>query len=216
MSEKRFQIRICLNPECGLRYPILLDNQFGERCPNCLGQTVIAVEQTFPEEPIPTIHPSSKEIELCVVLDNIRSGLNVGSIFRSADAFGLRHLYLCGITPTPEEAEVRKSALGAEKYIPWSSHNNAVDLIANLKNQEIKVWALEKTQNSISINHIVSTQQKPKHLILVMGNEVTGVDPGILELADCVTHIPMQGIKRSLNVAAAFSIAAQILRTSNY
>ena len=160
-------------------------------------------------EPLPT------SADYSVLLDNIRSALNVGSIFRSADGFGFRHLYLCGITPTPENAEVCKSAIGAEQAVEWSTHRNAVALIASLRNQYIEIWGLEKTDNSIPINSAVQNREKSHPLVLIVGNEVTGVDPGILDLADRVVHIPMRGQKRSLNVAVAFAVAAQIIGSEN-
>jgi len=134
----------------------------------------------------------------------------VGSIFRSADGFEFNHIYLCGITPTPDKSEVSKSAVGAEQYVQWSTHKNAVDLITNLKNQEYIIWALERTKNSIALNSAITGGQKPKRLVFVVGNEITGIDPGIQEVADNIVHLPMRGQKRSFNVAVAFAIAAQM------
>ena len=215
MPAVSFQIRVCKNPDCGLRYPLLKESQFGERCPVCLGETVSVFEQSTSQEIVQDKSPISLNTNLYVLLDNIRSALNVGSIFRSADGFEFSHIYLCGITPTPDLGEVRKSAVGAEQYVEWSSHKNAVELINSLKNMDYEIWALEKTRNSIAINTAIANFQKPKRLLLVVGNEVTGVDPGILETVDHITHLPMRGRKRSFNVAVAFAIAAQIINSWN-
>ena len=215
MPAVSFQIRVCKNPDCGLRYPLLKESQFGERCPVCLGETVSVFEQSTSQEIVQDKSPISLNTNLYVLLDNIRSALNVGSIFRSADGFEFSHIYLCGITPTPDLGEVRKSAVGAEQYVKWSTHKNAVELINNLKNMDYEIWALEKTHNSITINAAIANFQKPKRLLLVVGYEVTGVDPGILEIVDHITHLPMRGQKRSFNVAVAFAIAAQIINSWN-
>jgi tRNA G18 (ribose-2'-O)-methylase SpoU len=145
-----------------------------------------------------------------VLLDNIRSAWNVGSILRSADGFGFRHAYLCGITPTPELDAVRKTSLGAEEFVGWSYHPNAVELVRGLKLEGWKVGALEEDERATPIMKFKKSQMTGNFL-LIAGNEVTGVDPGLLDLADVILHIPMRGQKRSFNVANAFSIAAYAL-----
>jgi tRNA G18 (ribose-2'-O)-methylase SpoU len=142
-----------------------------------------------------------------VLLDNIRSAWNVGSILRSADGFGFGHAYLCGITPTPEVDAVRKTALGAEEYVTWSQHKNAVKLIKGLKLEGWKVGALEEDKRALPISQF-SASQNQNPVVLILGSEVTGVDPELLDLADNIYYIPMHGQKRSFNVANAFSIAA--------
>jgi 23S rRNA (guanosine2251-2'-O)-methyltransferase len=198
-----------------LRYPLVDDSAFGQRCPVCLGLTKLVMEEVPFGLPANDKEPLPTSVVYSVLLDNIRSALNVGSIFRSADGFGFRHLYLCGITPTPENAEVCKSAVGAEQVVEWSTHRNAVELIASLRNQCIEIWGLEKTDISIPINSAIQNREKSRPLVLIVGNEVAGVDPGILDLADRVVHIPMRGQKESLNVAVAFAVAAQIIGTEN-
>jgi 23S rRNA (guanosine2251-2'-O)-methyltransferase len=189
------------------------DSQFGERCPACLGQTLSVIQRPLQREAIQEIYLPRTNAHLYVLLDNIRSALNVGSIFRSADGFEFDHIYLCGITPTPDFGDVSKSAVGAEEYVHWTSHKNAVDLIVNLKVQGYTIWALERTKNSIALNSAIGTGQKPKHLVLVVGNEVTGIDPGIQKAADSIVHLPMRGQKHSFNVAVAFAIASQMIRS---
>ncbi|MFZ5920881.1 MAG: TrmH family RNA methyltransferase [Chloroflexota bacterium] len=205
-----YQIRLCRNPECGLRYPLTEGHPFGERCPACLGETE-AVHRGGLEREVPREADDLPEgARLRVLLDNLRSAWNVGSILRTADGFGFEHAYLCGITPTPEKAEVRKTALGAEAFVTWSAHPNALEQVQKLMDEGWTVLALEKVKASVPL-------QAATHLlldtpsVLVLGNEVTGVDPGILAEADRVVHIPMRGQKRSFNVAVAFAIAAAII-----
>lgn len=206
-----FQIRICQNPDCGLRYPFVENPSFGDRCPACLGQTKLVSEQLLFPNGEPVNSPFSPGFQISALLDNLRSGLNVGSIFRSAEGYGFQHIYLCGITPSPENPEVRKSAVEAEQFIKWTAHKNALELIISLKDKGYDIWALEKTVNAVPISLAKTAQGKTHPLLLVVGNEVTGIDPGILETADRLVYLPMQGQKRSFNVAVAFAIAAHIL-----
>ena len=162
---------------------------------------------------------SKKEKVKAVLLDNIRSAWNVGSILRSADGFGFNHAYLCGITPTPEVDAVRKTALGAEDYVTWSHHKDAVKLVKGLKLEGWKIGALEEDKRAIPISQFTNSKstnsQTTYPFVLILGSEVTGVDPELLDLADHIYHIPMQGQKRSFNVANAFSIAAYWIAESN-
>lgn len=144
-----------------------------------------------------------------VLLDNIRSAWNVGSIFRSADGFGFVHAYLCGITPTPENEAVTKTSLGAEDSVPWSHHKDAVRLVKGLKKEGYSICALEEDARAGSI-HDASISTQP--MLLIVGSEVTGVDPELLDLCDRIYYIPMRGEKKSFNAAIAFSIAAYALR----
>jgi len=150
---------------------------------------------------------SGNEGARAVLLDNIRSAWNVGSILRTADGFGFGHAYLCGITPTPEVDAVRKTALGAEEYVTWSQHKDTVKLVTGLKLEGWKIAVLEEDQRAISISQFTDLQIS-NPVVLVLGSEVTGADPELLDLADHILYIPMRGQKRSFNVANAFSIAA--------
>ena len=213
MPRDLVQIYVCQNPDCGLRYPVVVPSTYSERCPVCLGKTKSVIKQSLYQDQLEDQDQTPANPELSVLLDNIRSGLNVGSIFRSADGFGFHQVYLCGITPTPENPEVSKSAVGAMDFVKWSVHKNAVDLIEKLKKQNNKIWVMEKTKNSVPIQFEFSKLSKKQPLVLVVGNEISGVDPGILELADCLVYIPMHGQKRSFNVAVAFAVAAQIIQS---
>jgi tRNA G18 (ribose-2'-O)-methylase SpoU len=144
------------------------------------------------------------------LLDNIRSTWNVGSMFRTSDGTGIQKLYLCGITPSPENPKVGKTALGAEKSIPWGKSKNGVHIASLLKSNGHVLWALEDLPGAIPLFQMeLDSENSP--IVLVVGNEVSGVDPGIIEICDKVISIPMLGKKRSFNVAVAFGIAASFL-----
>jgi 23S rRNA (guanosine2251-2'-O)-methyltransferase len=208
MSTSSFEIRVCQS--CGLRYPLTEAHPFGVRCPHCLGETHAVLKKAL-NEMEEGIEVRSKKVEVrAVLIDNIRSAWNVGSILRSADGFGFNHAYLCGITPTPEVDAVRKTALGAEKFVTWSHHKDAVKLVKGLKHEGWKVGALEEDQRAIPIFQFTN-HKSTNPFVLILGSEVTGVDPELLDLADSILYIPMQGQKRSFNVANAFSIAAYSL-----
>ncbi len=210
MPISAFEIRVCLS--CGLRYPIAGEHSFGGRCPHCLGETEVALTKQIDTEKIPTEDGKSAHSQLAVLLDNIRSAWNVGSILRSADGFGFDHVYLCGISPTPKNEAVTKTSLGAEDFVTWSEHKNAVELIQNLKKDGWKIYALEETKKTTDIRKLKTSSREKA--VLILGSEVTGVDPDLLKLADTVISIPMRGGKRSFNVSVAFAIAAYALRYS--
>jgi tRNA G18 (ribose-2'-O)-methylase SpoU len=206
-----------------LRYPLAEGHSFGARCPHCLGETHIVLKKQIggdgallnKERSKPALSrvEGRKEVK-AALLDNIRSAWNVGSILRSADGFGFNHAYLCGITPTPEVDAVRKTALGAEKYVTWSHGKDAVKLVKGLKLEGWKVGALEEDQRALSISQFADSQT-PSPFVLILGSEVTGIDPELLDLADHIFYIPMRGQKRSFNVANAFSIAAYWIAESD-
>lgn len=175
-------------------------------CPLCKTTTVLVSERCEAPDDV-AAGPSAP---LTLLLDNVRSVFNVGSIFRSADGAGATHLYLAGITPSPEHKAMRKTALGAEELISWSSHKNSVLLAEELVSAGHTLWALERTGGSSDL--FEAARQRPRgSLVLVLGNEVTGVDPGVLALCEQAVHIPMRGSKASLNVATAMGVAAYAL-----
>lgn len=198
-----FEIRKCINPECGLRYPSETNARSGVHCPRCRSDTTVVVEGYGPLR-VPDNQPAiTRNIE--VLLDNIRSAWNVGSIFRSADGAGIAKLHLCGITPTPENTSVLKTSLGSEKSVPWIYRADGVEWCAQLRRAGYEVWALEGGDQSV---YLPSQPFRPdQSYVLVVGNEVTGIDPGILTQCVKVVHLPMLGAKKSLNVAVASSIA---------
>ncbi len=148
--------------------------------------------------------------EIIVVLDNIRSRENVGSIFRTADAAGASKIYLCGITPVPPHDKISKTALGAETYVPWEYRAKTWQVLRELKVKSLKfkVVGLEQTKASQNIFKF-----KPKFpLALVVGNEVSGLSPKILKYCDKKISIPMYGKKESLNVSVAAGVALYAIR----
>lgn len=139
-----------------------------------------------------------------LVLDNIRSALNVGAIFRTADAARVDKIYLCGYTPTPDNDKVKKTALGAEKTVAWKKFAQTWQLIEKLKKDGTMIVALEQDKKSIDYRKL-----KPKFpMALIVGNEVKGLSKNILKRSDKIIAIPMYGRKESLNVAVATGIAA--------
>ena len=149
---------------------------------------------------------------MLAILDNIRSAQNVGGIFRTADGAGLQKLWLCGITPNPaENAQIAKTALGAELTLPWESAPSTLALGQALKAQGLRILALENTPQAISLfDYHFPAEDQPT--ALVVGSEPAGVDPAVLDLADAILSLPMAGSKGSLNVAVAFGIAVYFLR----
>lgn len=158
--------------------------------------------------------------ELYIIADNIRSAQNVGAIFRSADGAGAKKIYLAGYSPVPFKEEenpyptqaqkkIAKTALGAEKIVPWEKAKRAKEIIEKLKKSGVQIICLEKTDNSRNIFGFSSAFP----CVLILGNETKGIDEEILKLADETVHIPMRGRKNSLNVSVAAGIAMyQILK----
>ncbi|MDR0790638.1 MAG: TrmH family RNA methyltransferase [Bacteroidales bacterium] len=145
------------------------------------------------------------KIPLVVVADDIRSASNVGSVFRTCDAFRVERLVLCGITPTPPTREIHKTALGATDSVEWAYEPRIETILADYKNKGYDVYALEQTDSSIMLDDLaVKAGQKA---VLVLGNEVNGVSQSALDMVDYALEIPQSGTKHSLNVAVAAGIA---------
>jgi tRNA G18 (ribose-2'-O)-methylase SpoU len=119
---------------------------------------------------------------------------------------GVKIIYLCGVTPTPDHPKLSKASLGAEWSVAWQYSSNVVSTVNNLKDSGKRIYCLEETATSKSIFEL-NTDMNPQPNVLIVGNEITGIDPAILEMCDQVVDIPMLGYKRSLNVAVAFGIA---------
>ena len=149
-----------------------------------------------------------ERLPFCVVLNNIRSLHNVGSIFRTADGAGVGKIYLCGITGYPPNNQITKTALGAEQRVPWEYAQDAVQIISQLKEKKYQIVLLEQTKNSILYEDFIP--KKP--VCLVVGNEVEGIADGILPYCDQAVEIEMAGLKNSLNVSVAFGIIAYYFR----
>lgn len=148
---------------------------------------------------------------MIIILDNLRSALNVGSIIRTCDALGIKQIWFCGITPGPENSKVHKTSLGAERGITAREFGNMVEALSELKKMNLPLIALELTDEAISVD----TAKTEGEFALVVGNEVSGVSPEAIKASDKVVKIPMQGTKESMNVAVAFGIAAYVLGRQN-
>ncbi len=210
-----YHIRQCKNPQCRFRFPAPPAGASRVFCPFCGWETEIvhhsspAAVQARTNGPAETAFPVVEAL-----LDNIRSTYNVGSMFRAAEGAGLRHLHLCGITPTPENPKVAKTALGAEKNLPWDYSRNSILAAQGLKGHGLSLLCLEASPGARSIFDLdCPLTESP--VLLIVGNEINGVDPDLLAISDQVVQIPMQGLKGSLNVALAFGIAVYTLRYSN-
>lgn len=147
---------------------------------------------------------TQSKLPLVLVLDSVRSGLNVGSIFRTADAFALERMLLCGITAQPPHREILKTALGSTDSVDWEYFSNAAEAVRTLKNEGYAVFAIEQTSQKIWLQDF--SPQKDKRYAFVLGNEVEGVGHETLALCDGVLEIPQFGTKHSLNVAVAAGI----------
>ena len=145
-----------------------------------------------------------EKIQLSVVLDNVRSLNNIGSVFRTADAFLIEKIYLCGISATPPSAEIHKTALGAEDTVEWEYVEDTTVLVEQLKSIGYTVLAVEQTENSTFLNQL--RPDRAKSYAVVLGNEVKGVQQSVVNLCDGSIEIPQFGTKHSLNVSVAAGI----------
>jgi len=150
-----------------------------------------------------------KKLPVYVVLDNIRSNYNVGSIFRTSDGAMIEKLILCGYTPHPPKKEILKTALGSTESVKWEYIQNPIEAVLQLKQQGVKICALELTEGSKSYYDIIPSDFP---ICLIVGNEITGVAQELLDLCDMALEIPQYGIKQSLNVAVAYGISIFELR----
>lgn len=148
----------------------------------------------------------AEKLPLVVVLDNVRSLYNVGSVFRSSDAFRVERLYLCGITATPPHVEIHKTALGAEDAVEWIYYESARDAVNSLKAENYEIWAAEQAEGSVMLQDF--RPDKGKRYAIVLGNEVKGVQQEVVDLCEGCIEIPQFGTKHSLNVSVAAGIMA--------
>jgi len=141
---------------------------------------------------------------IIIILDDIRSLHNIGSVFRTADAFLIEKIYLCGITATPPNKEIHKTALGATETVDWEYSKNITELIEKIKKDSIALYAIEQVENAILLNDFIPS--KKKRIALIFGNEVFGVSQKAIELCDGTIEIPQLGTKHSLNVSVSAGI----------
>jgi tRNA(Leu) C34 or U34 (ribose-2'-O)-methylase TrmL len=192
----------CPNSNCNFRFPSEIDN-YSIYCPLC-GEKLKINEYDLDNGYAHFTKNSAIHLECA--LDNVRSSYNVGSILRTASAFSLDHLYLCGFTPTPDLSKVKKTSLGAEIHIPWSHEPNALTLVRQKKVQFYRIYAIEASESADSLVKLDKTIMESP-ILFILGNEIFGVDPEIRALSDAVLQIPITGYKKSLNVSTAFAIS---------
>lgn len=146
----------------------------------------------------------SEKVDLIVILDNIRSLNNIGSVFRTADAFLIEKVYLCGITAQPPHKEIHKTALGATESIAWEYEENTEELVKRLRSQGVTVISVEQADKSISLEKF--TPKKRQKYAMVFGNEVKGVGQEVVDASDLCLEIPQYGTKHSLNISVSCGI----------
>jgi tRNA G18 (ribose-2'-O)-methylase SpoU len=146
----------------------------------------------------------AKKTPIIIVLDDIRSLHNIGSVFRTADSFLVEKIYLCGITAIPPNKEIHKTALGATETVTWEYAENVLEVIENLKKENVQVFAIEQVENSIYLNNF--KVQENENYALVFGNEVYGVAQKAVEICNGTIEIPQLGTKHSLNIAVTTGI----------
>ena len=152
---------------------------------------------------------------LIIVLDDIRSLNNIGSVFRTADAFLIEKIYLCGITAFPPNREIHKTALGATETVTWEYQKEILHVIENLKKERVSVFAIEQVENAISLQDFIP--EKDKKYALVFGNEVYGVSQKAIELCNGTIEIPQLGTKHSLNISVSAGIVVwDLFQKMNY
>ncbi len=165
----------------------------------------ISVEQ-FKREP---------KVPIVVVLDNVRSGLNVGSVFRTSDAFRIQKIFLCGITAKPPNREINKTALGATESVDWEYSPDTVDVVQELRRQGFTILAVEQTENSVKLQDF-RVLPSAKYA-LIFGNEVKGVQQDVIDLSDIALEIPQFGTKHSFNISVSAGIVLwEIMRQGRY
>lgn len=210
MASPAYEIRQCEQAACRFRFPAAVSEVGRLTCPVC-GSPTRKVQQAVVSPENQTATAASTPARLEVLLDNLRSAWNVGSMLRTADGVGINRFYMCGITPTPEHPGVARTALGAEHTMHWSSHLNSLDLADTLIQSGRVLWALEATDAAEPITS-AGELAVSKPTVLIVGNEIYGVDPELMDRCEKTLMIPMVGIKRSLNAAVAFGIAVYLLR----
>lgn len=150
-------------------------------------------------------YKESDKTPLIVILDNIRSLNNIGSVFRTSDAFLVEKIYLCGITATPPHKDIHKTALGATDSVDWEYVENTIDVVEKLKSENVDVISIEQAENAIMLDDF-KTQGGNKKYAIVFGNEVKGVQQEIVDASNSVIEIPQHGTKHSLNISVSAGV----------
>jgi 23S rRNA (guanosine2251-2'-O)-methyltransferase len=216
-SSRRFRARRCT--ACGLRFPVEDGSEvaarLGASCPLCAGGVTELVDEAYVTHTAPARRERDAEPRcvLGALVDNVRSLRNVGSIVRTADGVGVELLVLGGITPTPAHPSLAKTSLGAERTVPWRGRPDPLAAAIECQAEGWRLWAIEAGPRAVSLfDPEVRSAARDQRVMLVLGHEVSGVDPRIVELCERVLFVPMLGHKGSLNVSVAFGVAAYALR----
>jgi tRNA G18 (ribose-2'-O)-methylase SpoU len=149
-------------------------------------------------------YKASRKIPVTVILDNVRSQHNIGSVFRTADAFRLERIILCGITATPPHREIHKTALGATESVSWEYRESTVQAIVELKQKNYKILAVEQAEGALTLKHFSLSSEES--YAVVFGHEIKGVDQAVMDRCDYCLEIPQFGTKHSLNISVAAGI----------
>ncbi|SHG82098.1 RNA methyltransferase [Flagellimonas flava] len=149
-------------------------------------------------------YKTAKKTPIILILDNIRSLNNIGSVFRTADAFLIQKIYLCGITATPPHKDIRKTALGATESVDWEYRESTLDLVRELRQQGVRTIAIEQAENATMLNTFLPGSDTS--LALIFGNEVKGVSQEVVTASDEVLEIPQFGTKHSLNISVSAGV----------
>ncbi|MAU17349.1 MAG: RNA methyltransferase [Muricauda sp.] len=146
----------------------------------------------------------AKKSPIIIILDNVRSLNNIGSVFRTADAFLVQKIYLCGITATPPHKDIRKTALGATESVDWEYRKDTLELVKELKGEGVKIASVEQAENAVMLNDYAAEPEET--IALIFGNEVKGVSQDVVSASDTVLEIPQFGTKHSLNISVSTGI----------
>jgi 23S rRNA (guanosine2251-2'-O)-methyltransferase len=216
-GRRRFRARCCTS--CGLRFPIEDGSEvaarLGSACPVCRTGTTELVDEAYVTHTAPAQreHERGPQCVIGALVDNVRSLSNVGTIVRTADGVGAELLVLAGITPTPAHPSLAKTSLGAERTVTWRARPDPLAAARECRDEGWRLWAIEAGPRATSLfDPEVRAAAHEQRVMLVLGHEVSGVDPRIVELCERVLFLPMLGHKGSLNVSVAFGIAAYALR----
>lgn len=219
----------CPNPDCNHLFPVPQveadkRNHFKGTCPSCnikanfrtidaLNSIEVAYKKRLEKGAINggPESDSDKPPVQSVLVEDVRSLWNVGSIFRTADGAGFDKIFLSGITGTPPRKEIEKVSLGAEESVSWEYQINPLSVIKSLSGKGVQIIGLEVSPESHLLTEALSSKMIKRPFCLVLGNEVSGLSPQVLSYCSLVCHLPMRGMKESLNVAVAFGIAAYAL-----
>ncbi|KAF2518189.1 RNA methyltransferase [Flavobacterium salilacus subsp. salilacus] len=156
----------------------------------------------------------AEKTPLIILLDNIRSLHNIGSVFRTADAFLVEKIYLCGITAVPPNKEIHKTALGATETVAWEYNNDVLEVITSLQKEGVDVWAVEQVEDAVFLNDFIP--EEGKKYAIIFGNEVKGVSQKAIELCSGSIEIPQLGTKHSLNISVSTGIVVWDIFQKNY